>query len=63
MATTLVTGMLEADDMLYHQNLPILNPDIIIKCKQNIVKHNSMILLRCILTLLHVLALVMSPPS
>jgi len=25
MAPTLVTGMLEADHMLYHQNLPILN--------------------------------------
>jgi hypothetical protein len=35
--------------------------DIIIKYKQNIVKHNSMILLRCILTLFgHVSALVMS---
>jgi len=36
-------------------------PDIIIKYKQNIVQHNSMILLRCTLSLLqHVLALVMT---
>ena len=36
-------------------------PDIITKYKQNRVKHNSMILLRCILTLLqHVSAVVMS---
>jgi hypothetical protein len=40
---------------------PHLKPPDIIKYKQNTVKHNSVILLRCILTLLrHVSALVMS---